>query len=93
MDNNKDWFTEKALLMALEKREIRALIRLYKDYGEDLLIFTYTQVQDPQLAVQVVEKLFDILWAEANFEEISPPIHKCLVGELRKLCEQHLPKR
>lgn len=83
-----DWYIEKALLESLERREIKALIRLYKDYGDDLLIHSHTHVQDPQLAVEVVETLLDNLWESANFEEIAPPIHKFLEKELRKLCER-----
>ena len=37
---------ETALLNELQKRNIKAFMRLYKNYGEDLLIFAYSQLND-----------------------------------------------
>ena len=80
----KEYEEEKALLTALEKRDVNAFIRFYKDYGEDALIFTYGLVQDSQEPNRIVDHLFDKLWAEANFEMIEPPIYKFLIKEIQK---------
>lgn len=86
-----DWTDEKAFLQALEKRSIKAFMQLYKEYGEDVLIFAYIQLQDSERAVQIVDRLFEHLWVDTNFEDIGQPIHKYLLQELHKLCEEQLP--
>jgi hypothetical protein len=63
-------------------------MRLYKDYGEDLLIFAYSHLHDPKLAIQTVDHFFESLWTDSRFMEIHPPIHKCLLEQMRKICEE-----
>ena len=84
--NPKDLYEEKALLQALGRRDIRAFMRLYKDYGEDILILAYSLLQDPRAAARTVDQFFEKLWEEANFETIEPPIYKYLTAEIRKAC-------
>jgi hypothetical protein len=79
---------EKKLLNALEQRNIKAFMRLYKDYGEDLLIFAYSHLQDPKLAIRTVDQFFENLWSDATFTDIDPPIHKFLLKQMTKICEQ-----
>ena len=86
--NIKEVFEEQALLRALEKREIKAFVQFYKDYGEDILIFAYSVLQDARLASRIVDQFFEKLWAEANFETIEPPIHKYLMSEVLKICSE-----
>jgi len=86
--NSKEEYEEKALLRALEKRDIKAFIKFYKDYGEDILIFAYSMLQDARLASQVVDRLFEKLWTDANFETIQPPIYKYLKCEVLKICSE-----
>ena len=84
--NPKDLYEEKALLKALERRDIKAFMQLYKDYGEDMLILAYSLLQDPRAAARTVDQFFEKLWEEANFEAIEPPIYKYLAAEIRKMC-------
>ena len=79
---------EQELLNALQRRNIKAFMRLYKNYGEDLLIFAYAHLQDRQLAIKAVDEFFEDLWAEARFTKISPPIYKYLVCQILTICEQ-----
>jgi DNA-directed RNA polymerase specialized sigma24 family protein len=79
---------ERLLLSALEERKMKAFMRLYKYYGEDLLIFAYAHLQDPTLAIETVDAFFEKLWSEANFMEIHPPIYKFLLEQIREICEQ-----
>jgi nicotinic acid phosphoribosyltransferase len=39
---------ERDLLMALEKKEVKAFMRFYKEYRNDLIIFTFCLLQDVQ---------------------------------------------
>jgi len=50
--NRKDLYEEVALLNALGRRDIKAFMQLYKDYGEDLLILAYSLLQDPRAAAR-----------------------------------------
>ena len=85
---NNELQEERLLLNALEERKMKAFMRLYKYYGEDLLIFAYTHLQDPTLAMETVDAFFEKLWSEANFTEIHPPIYKFLLEQIREICEQ-----
>lgn len=78
---------EKVLLRALEQRNIRAFMQFYKNYGEDLLIFTYTHLRDPRLAAKTVDEFFESLWLDANFEAINPPIYTFLIDQMREICK------
>ena len=86
--NLKDLYEEKALLKALERREIRAFMKLYQDYGEDLLILAYMLLQNSRLAALTVDIFFEDLWQNGQFDKIRPPIYKYLVEEIRKMCSQ-----
>ena len=79
---------EKLLLTALEARNMKAFMQLYKSYGEDLLIFAYTHLRDPRLAAKTVDEFFESLWLDANFEAINPPIYTFLIDQMRKICKQ-----
>ena len=85
---NDELQEEELLLLALEERKMNAFIRLYKYYGEDLLILAYTHLQDSALAIETVDTFFEKLWSEANFTQIHPPIYKFLVAQIREICEQ-----
>jgi len=80
---------EKLLLNALEARNMKAFIQLYKSYGEDLLIFAYTHLRDPRLAAKTVDDFFESLWLDANFTAINPPIYTFLVNQMKKICKQN----
>jgi hypothetical protein len=86
--NDNELNEEKTLLNDLEKRNIRAFMRLYRNYSEDLLIFAYTQLHDRRVAIKTVEEFFEDLWSIAKFTEIDPPIYRFLVGQMRTICEQ-----
>lgn len=77
---------EQALLKALAKRDIKAFIQLYKDYGEDLLILAYSMLEDPKKAEQMVDNFFEDLWEKADFEHIELPLYRYLATEMRKAC-------
>lgn len=79
---------EKMLLSDLEKRNIKAFMRLYRNYNEDLLIFAYSRLHDSKIAIKTVEEFFEDLWSMAKFTEIDPPIYRYLLSQLRTLCEQ-----
>lgn len=79
----KEFEEEKALLRKLELREISAFKRLYKTYCDDLLIFAYCLLEDANLAIRTVDSFFERLWIEANFGEVSPPIHRFLHNEFK----------
>ena len=79
---------EKLLLNALEARNMKAFMQLYKNYGEDLLIFAYTHLRDPRLAAKTVDDFFESLWLDANFTTINPPIYRFLVDQMKKICKQ-----
>jgi DNA-directed RNA polymerase specialized sigma24 family protein len=79
---------EKLLLNALEERNMKAFMQLYKSYGEDLLIFAYTHLRDPRLAAKTVDDFFENLWLDANFTAINPPIYTFLVDQMKKICKQ-----
>jgi hypothetical protein len=79
---------EKILLTALEKRNMKAFMQLYKCYGEDLLIFAYSQLQDAKLAIQTVDDFFERLWSDAKFTAINPPIYKFMVEQMQAICEK-----
>ncbi|MBN9386102.1 MAG: hypothetical protein J0H74_35420 [Chitinophagaceae bacterium] len=84
----KELQEEKAFLQALGRRDIKAFIRLYKEYGEDILILTYSLLQDAHAAAKMVDQFFEKLWEDTDFESIDPPIYKYLSAEIRKMCEQ-----
>lgn len=86
--NTQEFNEERSLLNDLEKRNIRAFIRLYKDYGEDLLIFAYSRVMDRTAAVKMVEEFFEDLWMAARFIEIDPPIYRYLLKQITSICDQ-----
>jgi len=79
---------EKTFLNDLEKRNIRAFMRLYKNYNEDLLIFAYSHLHDRRAAIQAVEEFFEDLWSMAKFTEIDPPIYRYLLRQMRGICQQ-----
>ena len=85
--NDNELRQEEALLCALEQRNMKAFMYLYKCYGEDLLIFAYSQLQDARLAIQTVDEFFERLWSDAIFTEINPPIYKFLLEQMRQICE------
>jgi hypothetical protein len=86
--NEDDLNEEKTLLNDLEKRNIRAFMRLYRTYNEDLLIFAYTHLHDRKAAIKTVEEFFEDLWSMAKFTEIDPPIYRYLVEQMRAICER-----
>ena len=86
--NDKELNEEKTLLKDLEKRNIRAFMRLYRNYNEDLLIFAYTHLQDRKAAIKTVEEFFEDLWSMATFTEIDPPIYRFLLAQIRTICDQ-----
>jgi len=87
MDDD-EFSKEETLLSELEKRNIKAFMRLYRDYGEDLLIFAYGHLNDRRLAVRTVDEFFADLWAVVQFTEIKPPIYKYLLEQLQGICEK-----
>jgi len=86
--NDDELKQEKLLLTDLENRCMKAFMKLYKSYGEDLLIYAYTQLQDPKLAIQTVDDFFERLWSDAKFTDINPPIYRFLLEQMQKICEQ-----
>ena len=86
--DNEAFSKEEVLLSELEKRNIRAFMRLYKNYGDDLLIYAYSQLNDRGLAVRTVDEFFEDLWAAVRFTEIKPPIYKYLMEQMRGICEK-----
>ena len=85
---NNEWREERLLLGALEERNMKAFMQLYKNYGEDLVIFAYTRLRDPQVATKTVDDFFESLWLDANFTTINPPIYRFLVDQMKKICKQ-----
>ena len=88
--NPKDLYEEKAFLQALGRRDLKAFIRLYKEYGEDILILAYSILQDAQAAARMVDQFFEKLWEEADFGSVNPPIYKYLAEEMRRMCGNNL---
>jgi hypothetical protein len=87
MDPN-DLAEERVLLQALQSRNVKAFIRLYKEYGEDMLILAYSELEDPRAAASMVDRFFEKLWDEADFGAIEPPLYKFLSEELRRMCHE-----
>jgi len=79
---------EQRLLHALEARNVKAFMQLYKEYRDHLVIFAYSQLNDREKAIQAVEEFFEDLWEAARFKEITPPIYKFLFEQLRGVCER-----
>lgn len=79
---------ETDLLKALQQKDIKAFKRFYKEYRDDLIIFTFCQVHDVELAYKAVDQLFERLWQEGDFQRVHPPIYKFLLVEMRKLYTQ-----
>ena len=77
---------EKRLLLALERKEANAFKQFHKKYGEDLILFTYSLVNDIVVATRIVERLFERLWVESKFHLVEPPIYKFLLAEIRHIC-------
>ena len=86
--NDEELNQERTLLNDLEKRNIRAFMRLYRNYSEDLLIFAYSHLHDRRVAIKTVEEFFEDLWSMAKFTEINPPIYRYLVEQMRSIIEQ-----
>jgi hypothetical protein len=86
--HTRDWNNEETLLTALQNREMRAFMYMYKEFSEDMLIFAYGILENSRQSIQIVDDFFEYLWEKGNFSEIRPPIYKCLMEELRKYCEQ-----
>jgi hypothetical protein len=84
----EEFSKEEILLTELEKRNIKAFMRLYKNYGEDLLIYAYSQLNDRRQAVRTVDEFFEDLWAAVRFKEIKPPIYRYLLEQMRGICEK-----
>ena len=85
--NEHELNEEKDLLNALEQRNIRAFMRLYKNYNEDLLIYAYGLLNDRRLAIKAVDEFFEDLWIGNQFKEMHPPIYKYLIEQLRGVCQ------
>ncbi len=88
--NERELHDEQALLTELENRNIRAFMRLYRNYNEDLLIYAYSYLHDSKLAIKMVEEFFEDLWSGAKFTAIEPPIYRYLVQQIKTLCERNL---
>jgi len=86
--NEEEYHEEKRLLIELENRNVKAFMRLYKEYKDDLLIFAFSHLNDKKRAVETVEEFFEDLWSTARFTEISPPIYKYLLQQLRSICDR-----
>jgi DNA-directed RNA polymerase specialized sigma24 family protein len=87
----KDPYAEEQLLLRqLEKRDDKAILRLYKDYNDDLMIFAYSQLKDQKKAEEAVQELFETFWARTRFADITPPIYKFLVEQLGRICAQRM---
>ena len=84
----EDLSEEKAFLQDLQRRNVKAFIRLYKEYAEDILILAYSELQDPHAAASMVDKFFEKLWDEADFEAIELPIYKFMADAIRKMCHE-----
>lgn len=84
----KELHEERAFLQALQSRNVKAFIRLYKEYGEDILILAYSELEDPHAAAAMVDRFFEKLWDEADFEAIEPPIYKFLSEGIRRMCQE-----
>jgi DNA-directed RNA polymerase specialized sigma24 family protein len=85
--HDNDLRQERMLLLALEKRNMKAFMELYKNYSEDLLIFAYSYLKDPKLAAKTVDEFFEDLWSTAKFSQVDPPIYKFLIEQIRAICE------
>jgi len=78
---------EQNLLKALARKDVKAFAKLYNDYKDDLVIFAFCRVQDIQTATLIVDKVFERLWFEAKFHQVTPPIYQYLLAEVRKSCQ------
>ena len=84
-----DKHADETLFMAdLERRDIRAFIRLYKENRDDLVIFAFKQLNDHKMVSEAVDELFEDLWVSARFTAITPPIYKYLVDRMRIICDR-----
>ena len=88
--NERELNDEKTLLNDLEKRSIKAFMRLYRNYNEDLLIFAYSHLHDSKLAIKTVDEFFEDLWASASYKAIEPPVYRYLMKQLEELCGKNL---
>ncbi len=74
---------EERLLLALEERKMNAFMRLYKSYGEDLLIFAYTYLQDPALAIETVDEL---IFSRTNTRNMRTKIYLLIYKRFQTTC-------
>lgn len=74
--------TEGKLLQRLRKRKLDALLYLVKEHGDDLLIFAYTILNDPDRAFVMVYDVLLTLW-DRGFPDARAPLHTYLYDRLR----------
>ncbi|MBS1567483.1 MAG: hypothetical protein JST39_24075 [Bacteroidetes bacterium] len=77
---------ERKLLKALARKDVKAFAKLYNDYKDDLVIFAFCRLQDIHAATLIVDKVFERLWFEAKFYQVTPPIYRYLRLEVQKSC-------
>lgn len=78
---------EKTFKQELEKRDIKAFIRLYKSYHEDLLILAYAQLDNRKLAIEFVQEFFEELWSKERFVTIEGSLYSHIAQKLKYFCE------
>lgn len=66
--------------------DVRALVHLYNKFHEDLPIYAFFMVQDPDAALEVVKTLFQNIWENRCQVRIAAIAYKGLLVEIRKLC-------
>jgi hypothetical protein len=84
--NFTEYNEEQKMLVALENRDVKAFMRLGREYKDDLIIYAFSHLNDRRLAVDTVDEFLDDLWAEGRFAGVEPPIYRFLIGQLSLIC-------
>ena len=73
---------EKKLIKGLKKRRAEALLQVVRDHGDNLLIFAFTLMADPEESYILVHDVLLSLW-EKSFAEVALPLHTFLYNQVR----------
>ena len=83
---------EDELLTKLRAGDIKAFKKFIQDYGEDLTIYAYVQLQDNRKANAIVDKVLMRL-LQTRFVEADTPLHtylnSMLLAECKSIFHEH----
>jgi hypothetical protein len=79
---------EELVISELKAGKFMAYLFFYKQYHEDLLLFTYTHLPDLEAADLIVDEVFTDLWVESRHQEIPHPLYRFLILKVDAILEK-----